>query len=203
MIKKQKQKNIKLISHLAFFDMLGKKMSKNVTEMCFSLSLSVCFTCSTSSTSPSRTTPLWTWACPWPRYSWWRLCCWASSCGPPCWSASPSPWSLSTCLASCGCGASAWTRCPWWTWSWWEKRQTPHPSATHDWLLCLTRLLRSAAELWHLGGVLQPHCASLFHQHEEEESGPSWGGPGSHGQLCKSHLYLRETHGSNATVAFR
>lgn len=87
-------------------------------------SFSVCFTCSTSSTSPSRTTPLWTWACPWPRYSWWPLCCWASSCGPPCWSASPSPWSWSTCSASCGCGASAWTRCPWWTWSWWEKHKS-------------------------------------------------------------------------------
>lgn len=95
-----------------------------MTDWNVSGSFSACFTSSMSSTSPSRTTPLWTWVCPWPRYSWWRLCCWASSCGPPCWSASPSPWSWPTCSASCGCGASAWMRCPWWTWSWWEKHQS-------------------------------------------------------------------------------
>lgn len=50
--------------------------------------------------------------------------------------------------------------------------------------------LGSAAELWHLSGILQSHCASVFHQHEKEESGPSWGGPGSHGQLGKSDLSL-------------
>lgn len=40
-------------------------------------------------------------------------------------------------------------------------------------VLFLTRLLCSAAELWDLGGVLQPHRASVLHQHEEEQGGPS------------------------------
>lgn len=37
----------------------------------------------------------------------------------------------------------------------------------------LTRVLCSAAELWDLGGVLQPHRASVLHQREEEQGGPS------------------------------
>lgn len=150
-------------------------------------SFSVCFTCSTSSTSPSRTTQLWTWASPWPLYSWWLRCCWASSCGPPWRSALPSPWSWSTCSASCGCGASASTRCPWWTWSWWEKRQSWEGWTRSNLAAFLTRLLSCAAELWHLGGVLQSHRASVFHQPDDQQSEASWGGPGSHGQLCKSH----------------
>lgn len=51
------------------------------------------------------------------------------------------------------------------------------------------RPLWSAAELWHLGGVLQSHRASVFHQPDDQQSEASGGGPGSHGQLCKSHLY--------------
>lgn len=42
------------------------------------------------------------------------------------------------------------------------------------------------AELWHFSGVLQPHCASLFHQREKKQRGASGGGLGSHGQLGES-----------------
>lgn len=57
-----------------------------------------------------------------------------------------------------------------------------------NWFLLLTCLLSSAAELWYLCGILQSYCASVFHQCKKEQSGASGGGPGSHGQFCKSHF---------------
>lgn len=60
-----------------------------------------------------------------------------------------------------------------------------HPSILVVVFFCV---LCPPAELWHFSGVLQPHCASVFHQREKEQSGESGGGPGSHGQLGESLL---------------